>query len=176
MTEQPKFQTPPVPPKVPAFGVGGPTFPVGTPAAADTGLPENNFAKALKVSPRIFETKIMAGILGGCVVVGMLLGMVFFGGGSKAAQGPVQQGLMGAVPNPDIRVKMYRCGTVSETSPCLVLLANHSRNDRYAESFFEEAARLTGRKDYSVRLENSQYAKYRIAPGNIAVIKIPILR
>ena len=177
MTEEPKFQAPPMPPKAPAFG--GPT-PAFKPAAAkeevkaSSDIPSNNFAAALKLSPRIFETKIMAAILGGCVVVGMVLGMVFFGGGSQKQT--VIQGLTDIVVNPDIRGRLLRCGRVSVSSPCAVFIMNHSRDDRLAEDFFKDAAKLTGRSDYMIRIENQKYAKARIPPGWMACIKIPPLR
>ncbi|MBR6411802.1 MAG: hypothetical protein IKS41_01405 [Alphaproteobacteria bacterium] len=178
MTEEPKF-APPMPPKAPAFGGPAPTPGLSTEAPKAekpaTGIPANNFAAALKISPRIFETKIMAAILGGCVFFGMLLGMVFFGG-SSAPQQVVRQGLSGVVPNPDIRTKMARCGMVSNTAPCMVYIMNHERNDRRAEYFFDQAAKLTGRAPYLIRIENQYYATAKISPGQIAKIKIPALR
>ena len=182
MTEEPKFQAPPMPPKAPAFGGPAPAFTTSAPKVEEkveqktesvTGIPANNFATALKISPRIFETKFMAALLGGCVLVGMLFGMVLFGG-SSAPQQKIVKGLTGVVPNPDIRSNnLRRCGTVAATSPCLVFIMNHERNDKLAEDFFDEAAKLTGRAPYRVRIENQHYATTPITRGQIAVIKIP---
>jgi len=180
MTEEPKFQVPPPPPKAPAFGGPAPVPGLATTKAeskASSDIPANNFAATLKLSPRIFETKIMAAILGGCIVVGMLLGMIFFGGSSAAPQQAAPQDcLIGVVPNLDVRERLKRCGVVPNTSPCWFYAVNHSRNDKYAESFFEEAAKLTGRAPYRVRIENQGYAKTIIPHGHIAKIKIPALR
>ena len=178
MTEEPKFQAPPMPPKAPAFGGPAPSFSAAPKAEAQPAaeIPANNFAAALKISPRIFETKIMAAILGGCLLVGLLLGMAFFGGSSNAPKTVMpQDAIRGVIANPDVREKLNRCGMVSQTSPCLVYIVNHSRNDRYAEYFFDEAAKLTGRAPYRIRIENQKYAKSRIPPGYIAKIKIPRL-
>ena len=101
--------------------------------------------------------------------------MIFFGGGSSAPQqGP--SGLQGVVRNPDIYENLQRCGIVPQTEPCIVYIVNHSRADRYAEYFFDQAVKLTGRQPYLVSIENPQYAKMRIPPGYIAQIKIPRLK
>jgi len=84
--------------------------------------------------------------------------------------------LMGVVQNPDIRAQLRRCGTVSNSSPCVFYIVNHSRDDHYAEYFFEDVAKLTGRAPYRVRIENQSYAKSRIPPGYIAKVKVPPLR
>ena len=179
MTEEPKFQAPPMPPKAPAFGAPSSSFGAAAPKAepAKAGdIPPNNFAAALKLSPRIFETKIMAAILAGCLIVGLLLGMAFSGGGSSAPKTVMpQDAIRGVIGNPDVREKLNRCGMVSATSPCVVYIVNHSRDDHYAEYFFDEAAKLTGRAPYRVRIDNQHYAKSRIPPGYIAKIKIPRL-
>ena len=178
MTEEPKFQVPPVPPRAPAFGGPAPSFGTTAPKAEPVSgdIPQNNFAAALKLSPRIFETKIMAAILGGCVVVGVLLGMAFFGGSNNAPKTVMpKDAIGGVVMNPDVREKLRRCGMVSPTAPCLVYIVNHSRDDHYAEYFFDDAAKLTGRAPYLIRIENQHYAKSRIPPGYIAKIKIPTL-
>ena len=175
MTEQPKFQAPPLPPQAPSFNVPRPLGEAGASVNATSELPADNFAKALKLPVSIFKTKVMALILGGTVLLGMLLGAVFFGGsGNQPVQGP--EGLLGVVRNPDLRQDLPRCGMVSEGSPCTVYIVNHSRNDRYAEYFFGEATRLTGRQEYLVMIENQHYAKSRIPPGYIAQIKIPSLK
>ena len=161
MSDQNQFHVPPVPPKAPSFSA--PQAPVKkTPTTRKIvsvikDHPEDNLAKAI--------------ILGGAILVGILLGGVFFGGGSTPP--PVVQGLQGLVPNSSIRENLGRCGMVAETAPCIVYIVNHSRNDKYAESFFDEAARLTGRQPHRVRIENQQYAKTPIRSGYIAQIKIP---
>ena len=179
MTDEPKFQAPPVPPKAPAFGGTAPTFSAAAPqepkGETTADIPANNFAAALKISPRIFETKFMAAILGGCVVIGVFLGMMFFGGSKAPQQACPRDTIRGLVRNSEVRENLPRCGTVSPTTPCLVYIVNHSRDDRLAEYFFDQAAQLTGRQPYRVRIDNQYYAKTRIPPGYIAQIKIPRL-
>lgn len=177
MTEQ-HFQTPPVPPHAPNFDIPRPmtTQPdmPGVSQSETTALPPDHLAAALKLSPNIYRTKVMALVLGGTVVLGMILGALFFGG-SSAPQKQTSQGLTGVVPNPDWQ-GLRRCGMVSETAPCAVYIVNHSRNDRYAEYFFDEAVKLTNRQKYLIAIENPHYAKTRIPPGYIAQIRIPALR
>ena len=180
MTEEPKFQAPPVPPKAPAFGGSTPGFPAAAPQAESkdempTDIPANNFAAALKISPRIFETKFMAAILGGCVFIGVVLGMLFFGGSKAPQQTCPRDVIRGLVRNSEVRENLPRCGVSSPTAPCLVYIVNHSRDDRLAEYFFDQAAQLTGRQSYRIRIDNQYYAKTRIPPGYIAQIKIPRL-
>ena len=181
MSDLPQFNTPPIPPKAPSFGV--PQAPVKKqeeplqaqeqPKKQGVELPSDNFASALKLPTTIFKTKNMASILAGTACIGMLLGALFFGGGSPPPSSSQPQGLQGVVPNPDIRENLFRCGTVMETAPCIVYLVNHTRNDRYAETFFDEAARLTGRSSHRIMIDNQRYAKTRIGPGYITQIKIP---
>ena len=177
MTEQ-HFQTPPVPPHAPSFDASKPMTArpdlSGVSHGGVTDLPPDNFAAALKLSPNIYRTKVMALVLGGTVILGMILGALFFGG-SSTSQKQAPQGLTGVVPNPDWR-GLPRCGMVSETAPCAVYLVNHTRNDHYAEYFFDEAVKLTNRQKYLITIENPHYAKTRIPPGYIAQIRIPALR
>ena len=165
MAEQ-HFQAPPVPPKAPSFGSV-----VNTPVSGDI-LPEKHFAMTLKLPVSIYKTQVMAGILGGVAVVGIILGAVLFGGSSASQRKP---GLEGVIANPDWG-GLRRCGSVSETSPCAVYYVNHSRNDKRAEDFFDTAAEQTGRAKYLINIENPHYAKTRIPPGFIAQIRIPPLR
>ena len=175
MTEQPRFQAPPVPPKAPAFSPLRAEDKMGAVAAEDDQKKTlNNLTKGLGLSSEVFKSKGMMIVWGGTLVVGMLLGALIFGGGSS--QPPVIQGLTRIVDNPDIKQNLPRCGTVSESSPCAVYIVNHSRNDRYAEYFFDEATQKTGRQKYLVTIENQHYAKTRIPPGYVTQIKIPPLR
>ena len=188
MTDQ-NFQVPPLPPQAPSFTPAA-EFPRTEPAAAPgvgtsqaaaeptvqqpatTEIPADNFAASLKLPLSIYKTKTMAAMFLGAITVGLLLGAMMFGGGAvEAPQGP--QGLLGVVRNPDIRENLNRCGMVSESSPCVVYIVNHSRNDKRAGDFFAEAIRLTGRQEYMVQIENKQYVNTLIAPGHIAQIKIP---
>jgi len=183
MTEQ-HFQTPPLPPQAPAFSPAGtqPTTSVGTTEAAvaspatepvvERGT--DDFATKFKLPKTIYKTKAMLGILAGAVVVGLLLGALFFGGSGK--QAPATNGLGGIIWNPDIMEPLQRCGMVPESYPCVVYIVNHSRNDRLAEYFFDEASHLTGRQKFMVQIANKQYANMRIPRGHIAQISIPQLQ
>ena len=187
MTDQ-NFQVPPLPPQAPSFTptteiprsdqsaqntmISQPVTDTSSQQPTSTEIPADNFAASLKLPVSIYKTKSMAALLLGAVTAGLLLGAMMFGGGSDPIpQGP--QGLLGVVPNPDIRENLNRCGMVSESSPCVVYIVNHSRNDKRAGDFFAEAIRLTGRQEYMVQIENKQYVNALIAPGHIAQIKIP---
>ncbi len=105
-------------------------------------------------------------------VVGIMLGAVMFGGSSK----PVQQGLHGVVKNTDIRSNLPRCGRTDRGQACILYIMNSTRYDQIAESFFEEALRLTEVPIYSISMANPKYAKRRIPPGHFAEIHIPKVR
>ena len=184
MTDQ-NFQTPPLPPKAPSFApVDGATSVEDVKAEKkdapvaeqqDITIPADNFATRLKLPVKIYKTKMMAAILCGTAVVGILLGAMIFGGSSAPmAQGP--RGLLGVVGNPDIRSNLGRCGTVREDEACVVYIVNHSRNDKRAGAFFKEAVKLTGRQEYMVQIANKQYVNTLIPPGYIAQIQVPPLR
>lgn len=106
------------------------------------------------------------------LVVGIILGAVMFGGSSK----PVQQGLLGVVKNTDIRSNLPRCGRIDRGQACILYIMNSTRYDQIAESFFEEALRLTEVPIYSISMANPKYAKRRIPPGHFAEIHIPKVR
>ena len=116
----------------------------------------------------------MLSILGGTLFAGLLLGIIFFGGSSA----PVQQasGLQGIIPNPEIRENLYRCGIPPENEPCVLYIVNHTREDRYAEYFFDQAIKMTGRQDHLLKIANRRYATTRIPVGHIAQIQVPRLK
>ena len=184
MTDQ-HFQTPPLPPQAPSFTpppasvtpavVRGGSEPAQS-TSDNTVLPADNFASRFNLSLNIYKTKTMSLLFVGMLGIGLVLGAVMFGGGSAPRQAASSGGLQGVVRNPDIKENLKRCGLVSETSPCIVYLVNHSRIDKRAEAFFDDAIKLTGRQRYLVQIENKQYMNTLISPGQIAQIKIPPLR
>lgn len=154
--------------------------PVTTPAAPvekpqegpQYGLYDDNFAADLNLPAKLLRTKSMAVILGGTFLIGLIFGGSFFSGSTQQ----VVQGLSGVVGNPDIEPNTPRCGMVSAGQECILYLMNSSRQDRLAETFFDEAVRLTEVAKYSISMANPQYAKRLIKPGYIAQIKIPNVR
>lgn len=182
MTEQ-KFQTPPLPPHAPnippvrATAEPRPKQTTDTLSSDSTRLSvtnkESNFATDLGLPTSILQTKVMSGIFCGILILGMILGSIFFGGSSSPVQ---NSGLQGVIKNPDITTRMRRCGMTDNTSACILYIVNHTRYDRLAESFFDEAVKLTGRQKYLVSIENPQYAKTKIPPGYFVEIKIPALK
>ena len=125
----------------------------------------------------IFQNKSLLIAFCSIFVFGLLMGSCIFSGGSSSK--PVQQamgGLSGVVPNPEPNVsKLSRCGMAERGRPCLIYIVNHSRYEKHAEDFFEEASRLTEITPYSISMDNLQYAKTLIRPGQIAEIKVPAL-
>ena len=115
--------------------------------------------------------------LGGILLIGgILLGALFFGGSGSGPEQPAVQGLTNVVKNPDIKEQLAFCGQVPETAACVLYIMNHTRRDRVADDFFEEAAKLTRRNKYTVEIENTGYAKVRIRPSFFAEIRIPAVR
>lgn len=108
-------------------------------------------------------------VLGLCVG-----GLLFHGSGEQSA--PLVKGLQGVAPNPDIKEKLSRCGTVAPSSPCVLYVMNSYNYDKLAEDFFDTAVALTQRPDFLIRTDNVRYAKTRIKPGYFAEIKIPMKR
>jgi len=150
-----------------------PTAPVEKPQEGPQyGLYDDNFAADLNLPVKLLRTKSMAMILGGTFLIGLIFGGSFFGGNAQQ----VVQGLGGVVGNPDVEPNTPRCGMVAAGQACVLYLMNSSRQDRYAETFFDEAVRLTEVAKYSISMANPQYAKRLIKPGYIAQIKIPNVR
>lgn len=186
----PQFKAPPIPSKEPPVPSSEqlikPAFSSPAPQTNYTdsiempqpGFEENSVYDGTivsKVFPRMLQTKIVALILGGLFVFGMIVGALMFGGSST--QSPQQQsGLTGVITNPDIKERLYRCGQVDKGEACVLYIVNHTRYDRIAEDFFDEAVKLTEAQRYSIAMVNPKYAKTRIPPGYFAQIKIPNVR
>lgn len=144
------------------------------PVSAEQQDYSDNFAADLNLPASILRTKTMTIIMVCILLLGLILGAALFGGGSKKAEQP--QGLTGIVANPDKTTRMPRCGTVEKGQACLLYIMNHTRYDRIAEDFFDEALKLTEVSKYSISMVNPKYAKRRIPPGYFAEIKIPSVR
>lgn len=108
-----------------------------------------------------------------CIVLGILIGVVFF---NTPAPAPQNAGLQGVVKNPDITTPLKRCGQVEKGQACIFYIFNNTRYDRTVDSFFDEIVRLTEISKYSIAMVNAQYAKTLIRPGYIAEIKLPAQR
>ena len=167
------FKAPPVPPKAPT-----PVFmPKEHPQETQTkGLYDDNFCVDFNLPAKFLTTKMMAMVIGGVLLVGVIFGATFFGGSDSGTSQQQQQGLQGIVPNPDLTKRTDRCGIAEKGQACLLYIMNSSRYDKTAEDFFEEAAATMGIGTYAVSMVNVRYAKQRIRPGYIAQIKIPDVR
>lgn len=164
---------PPVPPKAPT-----PVFmPKETPQTStptmERGAYEDNFAADLGLPPSVLKTKVMGIIMAVVLIVGIVFGTLMFGGSDDQQQ---QVGLQGVVQNMDMDRPLPRCGMVDKGQACVLYIMNHTRYDRTAEDFFDEAVRLTEVSRYSISMVNTRYAKQRIGPGRFAQIKIPNVR
>lgn len=141
---------------------------MGTPQQSpvqQTAIPHNNPMK--NVTPK---TLGIAAVL--LLFIGIILGAMMFSGSST----PQPTGLQGVVRNTDIRAKLPRCGRTDKGQACILYIMNSTRYDQIAESFFEEALRLTEVPIYSISMANPKYAKRRIPPGHFAEIHIPKVR
>ncbi len=181
MTE---FKAPPLP-KAPAFqptpAPGIQPQPVLQPeqqSTQNTGIPtglfDDNFAADFNLPPSILKTKPFLVMLGVILVFGMVLGAGLFGSSGT----PKQQntGLQGVVVNQDITRKLPRCGLIDRGQACVLYIVNHTRYDKKAREFFDEAVRLTEVQKYSISIANPKYAETRIPPGHFAQIQIPNVR
>ena len=109
-------------------------------------------------------------------VLGLFMGSCLFSAPKKQKVQQAPVGLTGVVPNPEPNVaNMKRCGQVERGQPCIIYIVNHSRYEKYAENFFDEASRLTEVSRHSISMDNLQYAKTLIRSGEIAQIKVPSL-
>ena len=113
------FKAPQIPKNVPAISQGSVIHqekpqnqtenvskpaPVATPAQGTSEEKGKNFVKDLNLPPKIMETKVMAAIVAGIMVFGMMMGCMMFGGEEKR----VVQGLTDVVINPDIQKNLWR--------------------------------------------------------------------
>lgn len=128
--------------------------------------------QAQNTQPQMANPKTL-GIVAICsLLIGILLGAMMFSGSSN----PAPQGLLGVVKNDDIRGKLPRCGRTDRGQACILYIMNNTRYDKTAETFFEEALRLTEVPIYSISMANPKYAKRRIPAGHFAEIHIPKVR
>ncbi len=186
MTE---FKAPPLP-QAPAFNPGAtapaqpsvspvqPQQPVAQPepqpAQQSAGLYDNNFAADFNLPPSVLTTKMFVVILSLVCVVGMVLGASLFG--SSAAPQQQSSGFVGVVHNTDLTRDLPRCGMTDRGQACILYIVNHTRYDKKAREFFDEAVRLTEVQKYSISIANPKYAEIRIPPGHFAQIQIPNVR
>lgn len=136
------------------------------------GKYDNNFAADFNLPPSVITSKSIGILLLIICIFGIIIGSVFFGGSSK----PQVVGLQGVVPNQDITTRLPRCGRTDPGQACVLYIMNHTRYDKIAENFFDDAVRLTEVQKYSIAMVNPKYAKTRIPPGYFAEIKIPNVR
>lgn len=132
----------------------------------------SNFADDFNLPQSAVSTKSVISMIFLSLLVGLIMGLIFFSGSSQ----PVQTGLQGVIRNRDITSPLPRCGRIDKGQACVLYIMNSSRYDRLAESFFEEALKLTEVALYSIRMANPKYAKQRIPAGHFVEIKIPNVR
>ena len=125
-----------------------------------------------ELPPFLTNPKGLAVVCVFVLIVGLMLGGMLFGGSSA----PVQQGLGGVTRNPDITQSYPRCGVVAKGYACILYIMNTTRYDRLAESFFDDAKKLTEAPRQNIAWANSKYAKTVIKPGHFVQILIPNLR
>lgn len=176
MTQQ--FKAPPVPKPLSesaVFKTEGKVTPVvdetkKTEPEKEYGLYDDNFAADLNLPAKFLKTSYIMGLLGCTLLIGLFVGCSFGGDNTTSSQG-----LGGVVANQDlVEGRSYqRCGTVSKGEECLLYLMNSSRQDKYAETFFPEAERMTEVPKYLISTANIQYAKRLIRPGYFVQLIIP---
>lgn len=138
----------------------------------ENGKYDDNFAADFNLPPSVITTKSIFVLLLIVCVLGIIIGSVFLGSSST----PQVVGLQGVVPNQDVTTRLPRCGRTDPGQACILYIMNHTRYDKIAENFFDDAVRLTEVQKYSIAMVNPKYAKTRIPPGYFAEIKIPNVR
>ncbi len=185
---QPQLGVPPVQPQTmvppiqsaqpaPAQEMPQPTSDMVQPSVSEessAGLYDNNFAADFNLPPSILTTKMFVVIVSVVCVIGMFLGSMLFGSSSAPAQ--KSSGLSGVVRNTDITKNLPRCGMTDRGQACILYIVNHTRYDKKAREFFDEAVRLTEVQKYSISIANPKYAEVRIPPGHFVQIQIPNVR
>lgn len=106
-----------------------------------------------------------------CLVIGILLGGIFFS--SKAEE---KQGLEGVVLNADVPQGRARCGLTESSQACIFYIMNWYKQELTGRDFYKLAAQLTGREEYMIETENLRYATVKIKPGAIVQLNIPALK
>lgn len=144
-----------------------------TDTTTTTAAPTQEPLRHEYIEPQMGPSKAAVFFIALCAcATGILLGTVLFAGKQQPAT--IVNGLTGVVKNPDLaNQQLRRCGEVDKGRACILYLMNHTRYDRMADTFFDEAVRLTEVAKYSIAMVNPQYAKTLIRPGQIAEIKIP---
>mgnify|MGYP004666839429 CR=1 FL=1 len=106
-----------------------------------------------------------------CLIIGMLMGNLFF-----SSEQVVQNGLQGVVVNPEVPAGRARCGLAERTQGCVLYIMNPQRQDLNGRDFYDWASQLTGRQRFVIETGNMRYSSVKIRPGNIAQLNIPPLQ
>lgn len=122
-------------------------------------------------SDNYVKKKVMFMAAGLCLVIGLLIGKVFF-----ASTETTNYGLEGVVTNPDVPDGRPRCGLTDKSQACVFYLMNWYKQELNGRDFYKLAAQLTGREEYMIETDNLRYATVKIKPGNFAQLNIPALQ
>ena len=106
-----------------------------------------------------------------CLIIGMLMGNLFF-----SSEQVVQNGLQGVVVNPEVPAGRARCGLAERTQGCVLYIMSPQRQDLNGRDFYDWASQLTGRQRFVIETGNMRYSSVKIRPGNIAQLNIPPLQ
>lgn len=122
-------------------------------------------------SDNYVKKKVLYMVAGIFLVVGLLIGNVFF-----ATSTVENRGLEGVVVNPDVPAGRPRCGLTDKSQACVFYLMNWYKQELNGRDFYKLAAQLTGREEYMIETDNLRYATVKIKPGNFAQLNIPALQ
>ena len=136
-----------------------------------SGKWDNNFAADLKLPPSVLQTKNMAMIAGGLLMIGLLIGSVVFSGGNSCP--PCTMDNFGVVRNPDVPKNTKRCGVANLDENCRLLMTNAKRSEIKVRELFPLAVQFTNVAGYRIDAMNIRYANEIIKPGYIAEVYIP---
>ena len=142
-------------------------------AAEEMGL-DDNIVEKFNIPEKFLKVKSVVALLLCCLVVGVVLGAVFFS--SEAPKKTEEFTLNGVVLNPEVPADRRRCGVVELSRGCVLYIQNSQRRERDAKDFYPLVEQLSGLNRFQIETANMRYAHKSIKPGYIAQFNIPALK
>ncbi len=142
-------------------------------AAEGMGLDEN-IVERFKIPEKYLKVKSVLLLLSVCLLIGVVLGYIFFSGGDKHKNEQFTIGYI--VVNPEVPPKRGRCGAAESSSGCILYVQNNQRRERDARDFYPLIEQMTGINRFQIETANMRYAHRSIKPGYIAQFYIPPIK
>lgn len=155
------------------------TVGVSTDGEGINSVSVENSSKKQQILARLDElkTKMISYFwysLGGLFLLGLFFGCTMSGDGNPPP--PAPKGLTNIVYNATKKGRLPVCGTVNPSNACVFYILNNLTIEKLAEDFYKDVAKLTGRQQRSIEIENVMYGKTTVRPGYFAEILVPVSR